>query len=218
VLAGHQYLHLPSSTDSGKAFSTTTFESRVRKQTCGCFGEGSFEYDRHRLQDSISLSHPSHSHQRFFLQLVLACKVEDCTALAKQALSESCAVVIGLFSTGESHLDNSIRELEDIISAPRAILEALIERYFPTKTAEGKERQQFWRAKLDTLSLPGNALDQLIDKLGGESAVAEMTGRTKRYLRRGGDGMFILTSRDPKSENLSERYETHPSDCKKGPD
>jgi hypothetical protein len=107
---------------SGKAFSRITLDSLVKKQAVGCFGEGmcqalavSLAMILLLLTTIISLS----SHQRFFLQLLLAFKVVDCVSIALEALASDCAVVIGLFSTGESHVDDRVRELDDIISAPR---------------------------------------------------------------------------------------------------
>lgn len=89
------------------------------------------------------------AHQRFFLQLCLAIKVNDCVALVQEALDEDCAVVIGrnhpqfyykiiismigLFSTGETTLKGNDEELEDITSAPEAIAQRILES-FPTST------------------------------------------------------------------------------------
>ena len=37
--------------------------------------------------------------------------------------------------------------------------------------------------KIDALKLPGNALDMLIDDLGGFNKIAEMSGRSERLVR-----------------------------------
>jgi len=55
----------------------------------------------------------------------------SCVKLALEALENDCAVVIGLFSTGESAMEHQAGdEVEDIDSAPSLILKRLIqERY-----------------------------------------------------------------------------------------
>mmetsp|Transcript_8407 Transcript_8407/g.12811 ORF Transcript_8407/g.12811 Transcript_8407/m.12811 type:complete len:778 (+) Transcript_8407:958-3291(+) len=65
--------------------------------------------------------------------------------------------------------------------------------------------------KIDALQLPGNALDMLIDELGGIDAVAEMTGRTSRMVRNYKDE-FVLQKRtengvSANEQNLYEREE-----------
>jgi hypothetical protein len=94
------------------------------------------------------------AHQRFFLQMCLAVKyvtcpqvalshglhantllplcnyarVQDCVKLVKEALDNDCAVVIGLFSTGESVMDHQAGdEVDDIDSAPSLLLKRLLE-------------------------------------------------------------------------------------------
>jgi hypothetical protein len=81
----------------------------------------------------------------------------------------------------------------------------MIDKYYPFDSVEARASASYWKQRLLTLELPGNALDQLIELLGGVNAVAEMTGRRKRFIRRE-DGKLGLCPRDPKTENLVERY------------
>lgn len=52
------------------------------------------------------------AHQQFFLQLILCLKVEYCSHLAKEALQDGKAVVIGMFSTGEAAMGHALAASE----------------------------------------------------------------------------------------------------------
>lgn len=73
------------------------------------------------------------SHQRFFKQMLMAAKVPACVAIAKAELEKGNCIVIGLQSTGEANteLARANGELNDLISAPRMILEQYIKGHFP---------------------------------------------------------------------------------------
>ena len=59
------------------------------------------------------------------------------------------------------------------------------------------------KAKVATLMLPTSPLDELIDLLGGPARVAEMTGRSARYVR-GRGGKIELEARGAKNKNGEE--------------
>jgi hypothetical protein len=50
------------------------------------------------------------THQRFFLQLVLAFKVDDIFKIVEEGLTRHQSIVIGLFSTGEAQLENLLED------------------------------------------------------------------------------------------------------------
>ncbi len=55
--------------------------------------------------------------------------------LVKEALDNDCAVVIGLFSTGESVMDHQAGdEVDDIDSAPSLLLKRLLEERYAWTT------------------------------------------------------------------------------------
>lgn len=151
------------------------------------------------------------AHQRFFLQMCLAVKVQDCVKLVKEALDKDCAVVIGLFSTGESVMDHQAGdEVDDIDSAPSLLLKRLLEERFPTtNNLTGKEmpnwvaKRKHYLKRLEEMDLPANPLDDLIDRLGGTDELAEMTGRSKRLVRVG--DRFVIERRESKVDNIEER-------------
>ena len=70
----------------------------------------------------------------FFLQLCIAMKVKYCIEIAKNALDTDHSVVIGLFTTGESSLDESLSKSlhhEELLSAPYLLAESFLKKWFP---------------------------------------------------------------------------------------
>ncbi|KAG2496337.1 hypothetical protein HYH03_005567 [Edaphochlamys debaryana] len=135
---------------------------------------------------------------RFFRQLCTAGKVDEVERLTKEALANGQCVVIGLQSTGDARTAAYVEahggadaEFDSYSSetAAQEILVSLIDRYLPP----GPEANGL-RAKARALRLPENPLDDLIQRLGGPDAVAEMTGRTKR-MERQGDGKWKYVPR-----------------------
>ncbi|KAL3700029.1 hypothetical protein R1sor_018051 [Riccia sorocarpa] len=78
------------------------------------------------------------NHQRFFRHICMSAKVPAAVRLAKQALSESKCVVIGLQSTGEARTEEAVNrygvELDDFVSGPRELLLKLVEDHYPLPT------------------------------------------------------------------------------------
>jgi hypothetical protein len=68
------------------------------------------------------------AHQRFFLHMILGIKIADCVSIAKAELARGCAVVIGLFSTGEALAGDrgGDGESEELFSALEEILLNLV--------------------------------------------------------------------------------------------
>ncbi len=64
--------------------------------------------------------------------------------------------------------------------------------------------------RITNLELPPNFLDQLVDLLGGEAAVAEMTGRRGRILRKEGRGVYTLRAKPESSEMDSLNIKVRP--------
>ena len=155
------------------------------------------------------------SHQRFFLQLMIALKVDMAVEMAMEAIKNGKAVVIGLFSTGESALDSRLeKELdhENLLSAPLESALAMVEKWFPILEGGKKnyhycEKQKEFISKLYDIGLPINPLDDLINRLGGVEQVAEMTGRSKRLVRKNNKKKgkeFEVEIRKPKIDNNNE--------------
>ena len=80
------------------------------------------------------------AHQRFFRQMLMAAKVPACAQMALEAVDTGLAVVIGLQSTGEAATtaadaqrgQNAEDEFDDLVSAPRLILESFLAKNYPT--------------------------------------------------------------------------------------
>ena len=127
-------------------------------------------------------------HLRFFKFLAIATKVDDCIRIAKQAIEDGCCCVIGLQSTGEASSTRAAKAIgineegggtfSEFISSPAEGLKRLI------RNIIAPDQVRAWIDAVDKLELPANALDRLLNELGGPEAVAELTGRKTRQVRR----------------------------------
>ncbi|KAF7636928.1 hypothetical protein Mgra_00003667 [Meloidogyne graminicola] len=75
------------------------------------------------------------AHQRFFKYLCISAKVDSCVRIALQAIKNGKCVVIGLQSTGESHILDFLEEngeVTEFVSTAKSVLQSLVENHFPT--------------------------------------------------------------------------------------
>lgn len=149
------------------------------------------------------------AHQRFFREMCIGAKTPALVNLVKEAIDAGNCVVIGLQSTGEQGM---IRELfkngmsDSLISAARSSLEHVLNKVSVGPHVDESAFEKL-RHKILNLELPPNALDYLIDELGGTTKVAEMTGRNQRVVKR--NGRYIVERRckstGAESVNIEER-------------
>ena len=101
--------------------------------------------------------------------------------LAKKALANGQCVVIGMQSTSESDLNRAIEskqgKISEFISTMEYQLVGFIKRNMDTgDSLPLQKRKEELISDCDTITWPPAPLDDLIDRLGGPSKVAEMTG------------------------------------------
>ena len=133
------------------------------------------------------------SHQSFFKQLLNSLKASFAIEAADEGIAQGYCVVIGLLSTGEAKANEAAerearegRELDAEVSTPHEIALAMIERHLPKHhfhthqlVPEAQRVHDQLLARLESIRMPGNALDLLTSHFGVDR-VAEMTGRKSR--------------------------------------
>lgn len=135
--------------------------------------------------------------QRFFKGLLIAAKVPAAVQLAQMAASQGDAVVFSLWTTNEAVISRAFgrdsaaaASTDGFLSGPQLAFEQFMDTYV-TPAVSRLRCPESWVLKLAQrlgerlrdLHLPPNPLDDLIDRLGGPSAVAEMSGRSHRTCR-----------------------------------
>ena len=98
------------------------------------------------------------AHQRFFRQLLMHAKLDELVSEAQKAvLEDGRTVVIGLQSTGEANVTKAtenmsaldMEEMEEFVSAPKVVLQNLVDHLFPLELLDSSEL--FVGSALDTL-------------------------------------------------------------------
>lgn len=90
---------------------------------------------------------------------------------------------------------------EDFISSPSEGLKSII------RSVIKVEELQQWFDAVDSLQLPANHLDRLLNELGGPSKVAELTGRAYRQVQRFDkkEGRMMVSYEKRKVKNIDEK-------------
>lgn len=71
----------------------------------------------------------------FNIDLCISAKVDACVRITLQAIDDKKSVVIGLQSTGESHVLDFLEEngeVTEFVSTAKSVMQSLVENYFPT--------------------------------------------------------------------------------------
>ncbi|GAX80052.1 hypothetical protein CEUSTIGMA_g7491.t1 [Chlamydomonas eustigma] len=144
-------------------------------------------------------------HMRFFRQLCTAAKVPSIEVLAREELSRGHCVVIGMQSTGEARTEAYVKSsggddavFDQFVEPASLILQTILQ-----KNAVKSEEREKLLERSSKLNLPKNPLDDLIERLGGPKAVAEMTGRAKRMVRIS-ENEYKYVSRASETSSLDE--------------
>ncbi|CAG9462613.1 unnamed protein product [Pedinophyceae sp. YPF-701] len=155
---------------------------------------------------------------RFFEGLCFAAKVETTVQVVQDALRAGKCAIIGLQRTGEAALEGvGAGPHPRIISALRQQLGGYLqtlqdgltlaaERASMTTDDEVREMMAVLtglQERAASMDLPPNPLDDLCDRLGGVTAVAEVTGRQKRMVRTADGLHFEIATRI--SDKAAER-------------
>ena len=158
---------------------------------------------------------------KFFQQLILSFKVPEICRHTRMALRAGKCVVIGLQSTGDSAVKESMARaaradggdggslgMSQLVSAAREVVEGMLDTLSNSVDKKGSYAQGVLFAslrrrvkqQLDALNLPAAALDELVNYFG-PSNVAEMTGRSHRLLKEtaaNGRERYVLRARAEK--------------------
>ena len=150
-------------------------------------------------------------HQRFLASLCMSAKVDTVVDAARLGLDSGKCAVNGLQSTGESVAGFDSSDDDDGLSSTAdGIVRSFLINHCVQRGMDSESRDDLL-AQLEILSaiLPANPLDEIIDRLGGPSKVAEMTGRRHRRVR-ASNGAFRYVARTregsgAQSINIMER-------------
>lgn len=141
------------------------------------------------------------SHQRFFRHMCMSAKVPAAVRLAKQALTDSKCVVIGLQSTGEARTEEAVAkyglELDDFISGPRELLIKFVEENYPLPE------------KPESLPVPGEeSVKELQRKRHSASPGVSLKGRVRKVAR----WKAATDSESDEESDVDSEYDSNESD------